>query len=266
MEIFLPNFLIIGAAKAGTTSLYDWMRQHPDVFMPAHKEPKFFAWDGTGPRRQAQITHRADYDALFAGAGGATAIGEASTAYLAHPRAPARVAETIPGARLIVSLRDPVERAFSVYQMNLRLFGANAGKSFADALRVDDALREEYHPALMRREHFAADRLKVILLEDLARGAKATLAGLFGFLGIDEGFAPDVSKLANPGGLPRSRRLHSLLSTPAWAPRRAGCCRLGGSTGCGPSAAGTWKSRRWSPRLAPRQSRSSATTSSGPRT
>jgi len=213
----LPNFLIIGAAKAGTTSLYDWLRQHPDVFMPAFKEPKFFAWDGAsgGGGPVVQVTRRADYEALFAGAGGATAIGEASTLYLTHPRAPERAAAAIPAARLIASLRDPVERAFSIYQMNLRLFGANAGLDFPAALRADPALRQGYHPALTRwRAHFDPGQLRVILFEDLARDAPGTLAGLFGFLGVDPGFAPDVTKVANPGGLPRSRRLHRLLTDP----------------------------------------------------
>jgi hypothetical protein len=212
----LPNFLIIGAAKAGTTSLYDWLRQHPDVFMPAFKEPKFFAWDGgQGRVPQVQVTSRAAYEALFDKAGDATAIGEASTLYLNHPRAPARVAEAIPAARLIASLRDPVERAFSVYQMNLRLFGANQGRAFPEALRADPNLRLGYHPALMRwRARFHPDQLTVVLFEDLARDAPRTLARLFGVLGVDPGFAPDVSKVANPGGLPRSRRLHALLTDP----------------------------------------------------
>jgi hypothetical protein len=214
----LSNFLIIGAAKAGTTSLYDWMRQHPDVYMPAFKEPKFFAWDGAGKAGGGpvvQVTSREEYEALFDGAGDATAIGEASTLYLTHHRAPERVAEAIPAARLIASLRDPVERAFSIYQMNLRLFGANEGVSFPDALHADPALRQGYAPALARwREHFGPEQLEVILFEDIARDAPGTLARLFGFLGVDPTFAPDVSKVANPGGLPRSRRLHALLTDP----------------------------------------------------
>jgi hypothetical protein len=214
--VILPNFLIIGAAKAGTTSLYDWLRQHPDVFMPAFKEPKFFAWDGPGGTEpRVQITTRAEYEALFDAAGEARAIGEASTRYLTHPRAPARVAETISGARLIASLRDPVERAFSVYQMNLRLFGANEGVRFPEALRADPDLRLGYHPALTRwRARFDPAQLAVILFEDLTHDAPATMRRLFGFLGVDPGFAPDVSKVANPGGLPRSRRLHRLLTDP----------------------------------------------------
>ena len=80
----LPNFLIIGAAKAGTTSLYDWLRQHPDVFMPALKEPKFFAYD---PERGGEFPIRTleAYTALFEGAT-AAAIGEASPSYLGSRR------------------------------------------------------------------------------------------------------------------------------------------------------------------------------------
>ena len=75
----LPNFLIIGAAKAGTTSLYDWLRQHPDVFMPRLKEPRFFGWDGRGDGLMVQVHTLEEYD-------GAVRAGQRARPRSARPR------------------------------------------------------------------------------------------------------------------------------------------------------------------------------------
>src|SRR5262245_39905027 len=104
----LPNFLIIGAAKAGTTSLYDWLRQPPDGFRPALKQPKFFA---DAPQRtdvEFPVRTLAEYEALFEGAT-ARAIGEASPNYLGSSPAMHRIHDTLPRVRLIAALRDPAE-------------------------------------------------------------------------------------------------------------------------------------------------------------
>ena len=206
----LPNFLIIGAAKAGTTSLYDWLRQHPDVFMPSLKEPKFFAYD---PERGGQFPVRtlADYTALFEGAA-AAAIGEASPSYLGSSKAMHRIHETLPGVRLIAALRDPAERAYSVYQMNLRNLGRNRATPFAEALRDDVNLRQGYARYLERYLGlFDRAQLRIVLFEEIAQAPLETVQGLFGFLGVDDGFKP-VTSVSNPGGLPRVKLVHDLLS------------------------------------------------------
>jgi hypothetical protein len=143
----LPDFFIAGAPKAGTTSLYHYLDQHPGIYMSAIKEPHFFAAEIraencdpelrarmagesrglreflAGPMREKRfggiVTDWQDYLRLFANAAGAGAVGEASVCYLWSPTAPARIAEKIPGARILVMLRDPVERAFSQYLQGL---------------------------------------------------------------------------------------------------------------------------------------------------
>src|SRR5262245_28683977 len=109
----LPTFLIIGAGRSGTTSLYHYLRQHPEVFMSPVKEPIYFALGPnlvfTGPAAdwvldQAAKT-REEYEALFAGVTNEKAIGEASPRYLASPDAAGRIRETIPEARLVAILR-----------------------------------------------------------------------------------------------------------------------------------------------------------------
>lgn len=209
----LPNFLIVGAPKAGTTTLYEHFRSHPGIFMPRLKEPRFFCHDGRGDRLKYPVQSREEYEALFAEAGEAKAIGEATVHYLRHPQAAARIHEMLPEARIIVSLRDPVDRSYSAFQMNQRNHAANADRSFVEAIRSDPVLQDTYHEHLGRYfALFPRERIAVILLEDLEKRPGPTLAGLFGFLGVDPGFAPDLGKVANPGGEPRSRLLHGLLS------------------------------------------------------
>jgi hypothetical protein len=139
----LPNFFIVGAPKAGTTSLYHYLDQHPQVYMSAIKEPNFFAAEIrkenfdpklhrgiardardlrrflSGPMRQKRfggiVADWKDYLRLFANANNESALGEASVCYLWSPTAPDRIAARIPDARILVMLRDPAERAFSQY-------------------------------------------------------------------------------------------------------------------------------------------------------
>src|SRR3954452_17434204 len=117
----MPNFLIVGAAKSGTTSLYYYLKQHPQVFVSPVKEPKFFAYEGEkvvyrGPgdaeNNRRLVNNLADYRALFGGANGAKAIGEASPVYLYSPKACERIRHYLPDAKLFVILRDPAERAY----------------------------------------------------------------------------------------------------------------------------------------------------------
>lgn len=211
----LPNFLIVGAAKAGTTSLYEHFRAHPEIFMPRLKEPRFFCYGGTGgdDRLKFPVQTRAEYEALFAEGAGAKARGEASVHYLTQEPAAARIRALLPDVRLIASLRNPVDRAYSVYQMNRRNRGANADRTFAEAIRDDPNLRDGYHAHLERFfALFPRERIAIILLEDLEAAPRRTVRGLFEFLDVDPAFTPDVAKVANPGGEPRIKALHGLLS------------------------------------------------------
>jgi hypothetical protein len=129
--VTLPDFLVIGAGKSGTTSLAAYLDAHPDVFMAHQKEIRFFD----------RYWHEGVdwYAAKFAGAEGKRAVGEASPSYLQSPDAPARVAETLPGVRLIATLRDPIDRAFSGWT-NMHLQERDP-RSFADAVHDELAGR-----------------------------------------------------------------------------------------------------------------------------
>ena len=123
----MPNFLIIGAKKCATTTTYNLLRQHPEIFMPKprRKEPHFFVFENeeirfNGPKAatttwfwRTRLTKLEDYQKLFSEVQNEKAIGEASVTYLYSKKACERIAHYIPNAKLIVLLRNPVDRAFS---------------------------------------------------------------------------------------------------------------------------------------------------------
>ena len=147
----LPNFLIVGAAKSGTTSLFRYVSQHPQIYMSHVKEPNFFALaDGRmnlrGPFDETsmfRLTHRKSvtsfhaYKKLFANAKAQMAIGEASPRYLYTPKAPVAIQQYLGSPKLIAILRNPVERAYSHFLMNRRR-GVEPMQSFADALDAEE--------------------------------------------------------------------------------------------------------------------------------
>jgi hypothetical protein len=216
LTVTLPNFLIIGAPKAGTTSLYDYMREHPAIFMPELKEARFLAYQNQGgDRKRWPIQSMEEYEALFAPVTDEIAIGEATPHYLIYPHVAARIHALLPEAKLIASLRNPVDRSYSVYQMNLRNQGTNSGVAYAEALASDHNLRETYADKLEGYYAlFPKDQIRIVLLDDLEGRPEAVMRGLFDFLGVDAAFRPDLSRISNPGGEPKVRLLHDLLANP----------------------------------------------------
>jgi hypothetical protein len=214
--VSFPNFLVIGANKAGTTSLHRYLGEHPDVFVSAVKEPSYFAVAGAPARaerdldpaerrsRALMVQTEAEYRALFDAVDGERAIGEASTAYLSSTRAPERIAAAIPDAKLIAVLRQPAERAFSAYAMHVS-WGVEP-LSFPDAIAAELAddrvggLWRHYLPSGFYARHlqrylavFPAEQLRVGLSEDLGRDPQAFVGDLFEFLDVDPTFAPDIT-------------------------------------------------------------------------
>jgi hypothetical protein len=243
--LVLPNFVIIGAAKAGTTALYWYLAEHPAVFMSPVKETNYFAYglDGQGRLLYGnQEVHRfpvktlAEYEALFAGAGGATAIGEASPLYLECPQAAGRIRELISGARIICSLRHPVDRAYSDYQMflrrrGLRLDSARDLTPTSAWARADSHWMQigRYHEQLARYyEAFPRAQIHVSLFDDLKRNALETTQSVYRFVGIDAAYAPNFAAPHAVGGMPASRLLERFFmnrvirsAVEPWVPMRA---------------------------------------------
>ena len=185
----LPNFLLIGAMKAGTTSLYHYLRGHPHVFMPPVKELDFFA-------REPRSNHGTDwYRRQFAPApAGAIAIGEASTLYTKHPRfpgVPERIAAQIPDARLIYLVRDPIERIRSHYQHQVALGAERA--PLADAIFRDPIYLDTSRYAMQidrYLEVFSSDQLLVVTSERLRGDREVAVREILAFLGLDSSRLP----------------------------------------------------------------------------
>ncbi len=224
----MPNFFIVGAQKAGTTSLYHYLNQHPQVYMSPRKEPHFFEGmhsEFRRPgRRSTPVSDLAEYQALFEGASDERAIGEASASYLFSPRAPGLIKSSVPDAKLIAILRNPADRAYSNFLHCVQV-GREPLGSFAEALQAEETrTRDKWGPlwyykqkgfyyAQVKRyfDTFGRDQVGVWLYEDLRNDTFGILGEVFRFLGIDEGFVPDTSIEHNPSGIPRVGRLNPVL-------------------------------------------------------
>lgn len=218
----LPNFLVIGANKSGTTSIYHYLKQHPDVFMSAKKEPGFFAFwgeDMTGlPIAPHIVNSLPDYEKLFTDVRDERAVGEASSIYYYaayYSGCIERIKQTIPEAKLVVVLRDPAERAYSAF-LNRVAWGYERLSDFSEAIREELALPnglcETYAAPKNRRvlghyvrmgfyyrslklyfDHFNREQIKVFLYTDLVEDPRKMMKDLFDYLGVYSDFKPDVS-------------------------------------------------------------------------
>jgi hypothetical protein len=179
----LPNFLVIGAMKAGTTSLHRYLRAHPQVFMPEEKELHFFVAERHWGRG------RGWYEAQFTEATGAVAVGEASPTYSMHPEfsgVPDRVAELLPEVRLVYCVRHPVERMRSHYLHELEKGRERA--PIERALAADPRYLNTSRYGMQLEQYlarFPAEQLLIITAEQLRRDRTATVGRVLRFLGVD---------------------------------------------------------------------------------
>ena len=246
-----PNFFIVGAGKAGTTSLYNYLQQHPDIYMSPVKEPCYFAseiraqamtvpvqrhvavqsrelprvlGDGAPVKTHGWIADEwEDYTRLFAGVRGEKAIGEASAAYLWSDTAAANIRARVPAARIIMILRDPAERAFSQYlqQVAVGLTGATF-RAHLEACRRDQQVKlSPTYPFLEVGLYsaqvarflacFPREQVRIYWHEDAWRQPAAMLCDVFRFLEVDATFVPDFSRREHERRAPKARTLHYFL-------------------------------------------------------
>lgn len=233
----IPNFFIIGVAKAGSTSLYHYLKQHPHIYMSSLKEPKFFALTGEklnfkGPGDRENVSRAImdikSYRALFHGVSNETAIGEASVLYLYSQNALKHIRQYTPNAKLIVILRDPVDRAYSNF-LALRRQGCEPFADFSQALQEEERrIRNNWHPRWYYTHRgfyyaqlkpywdtFHHSQIKICLYDDLCAQPVALLQAIFRFLDVDDAFIPDTSiKYKESPRVPRSKMLHTLQTHP----------------------------------------------------
>ena len=234
----IPDFFIVGHAKSGTTALYEMLRQHPQVFMPDHKEPWYFARSNPNPQtsgeRSIAFTGRRmetqeDYLSLFRAAGPGQLIGEASTSYIWSPTAPAAIAQAQPGAKIIAIFREPASFLRSLH-LQLLTNRHETEKDLRKAIALDDDRRENRHipkysywpQALIYsdrvryveqleryRASFADEQMLILVYDDFRRDNEACVRRVQRFLEIDDTRPIDILD-ANPTIAVRSVKLHSL--------------------------------------------------------
>ena len=225
----LPNFIIIGAAKAGTTALYWHLAEHPEIKMSTLKETNFFAYGldekgdllyGNPELHRFPIRTLPDYEAQFEGRKAATAIGEASPIYLECPQAAPRIRELLPEARIICGLREPIDRAYSDYLMYLRNRGvtfdpnrdlspdAKWAKPESHWVRIG-----KYHDMLARYYAlFPREQIHVFLFDDVKTDMASVVGDIYRFLGVDASYRPDLETPHNVGGVPDNPTLERFLT------------------------------------------------------
>jgi hypothetical protein len=209
----LPDFLVLGAAKAGTTSLARWLEAHPDVFVPPQKELHFFDRDrnwSRGPEWYAEF---------FAAAPPGSRAGEASPSYLYVPEVADRIATLLPHAKLLAVLRNPVDRAYSHY-WHARDWGGEP-RSFpevVDAILAGDTsvrpyLARGYYVEQLERYEvcFPADALSVLLFEELTADPAGVFHRVCEFLGVPPVVPGNVGRVYNAHTRRRSGRLRVLM-------------------------------------------------------
>jgi len=243
-----PNFFVVGAPKAGTTTLYRYLAGHPPVFVAPIKEPNHFcpdlhphaasstlndrlpldieaylAADERRPVQVAWIESRKDYLRLFEPATNVAVRGECSTSYLYSAAAAAEIAAFNPQARVIALLRDPATRAYSHYLMDRRIgittrtFREEIERELADTRACWSTSRlylglGRYAEQLARYFRvFPSDRILVLFSDELLAEPDTVLGRVAVFLGVDPFAPPSTAERANPAALPRFRHLNRIL-------------------------------------------------------
>lgn len=207
----LPTFLLIGAAKAGTTALASFLRQHPDVCFSRPKETFFFnrKYDHSIEWFSSHFEH---YD-------GESAIGEGSAGMLACTEAPSRISDTIPDCDLICILRNPTDRALSHYYFYMYTGKRDDIRPFGELIRDSKSKfgREiidngKYIKHIKRYEDFLSkDQIEVVLHRSLRERPQDLLQHLYSVIGVSPSFKPEVRTQHNVTKYPVSRGVYAIL-------------------------------------------------------
>lgn len=214
MEVW-PNFFIVGAPKAATTSFYYYLNRIPKIFMSPVKEPNYFSTNLMLDDYTAKpIRDKQKYLSLFKKVKNEKIIGEASTLYLSDPKAPKLIHQVAPLARIIIILRDPIERIYSEYLMLVRL-GQSKLSFHKELQKVLGKNYEETNPkfslysglytASLKRylDIFGINQVKIIIFEEFVKHPKETVTDTLRFLNVDSHLNDFKGELHNQYAIPR---------------------------------------------------------------
>ena len=211
-----PNFFIVGAPKAGTTSLYAYLKETKDIYMSPVKEPRYFQIripESYLPR----ISDKAKYLKLFRKVTDEKAIGEATPTYLQDPESAKLIHNVVPDARIIILLRDPVERAFSHY-LTIKSQGIEKN-SFHNVIKQSIEIRlkgiEKYNTYLDHGLYakavkryvniFGTNKVKILIFEEFIKDPKKTIQDVLDFLGVKSEPPQNVEQSFNVYAVPRGK-------------------------------------------------------------
>lgn len=229
----LPNFLVIGAGRSGTTSLHHYLGQHPEVYISKVKSPSHFFCQGRVIRDASQLNYfipdPKKYEALFQGVDQEKAVGEVSPVYLAALHVAPTIARQLPEVKLCGLLRNPIDRAWARYVARLRdgLEQRTMEQILADEISSGPLCRADASGTYLASgccghflksyyDHFPAHQIRVDLFEDLVRDPLALMSRWYEFLGVSPDFSPNVTHRYNQsGGKIRNPALRTIWTTTA---------------------------------------------------
>ncbi len=219
----LPTFLIVGVQKAGTTSIYNYLQEHPQVYMSPIKETNFLEkdWEKLAAENsniKNRIATFEDYCQLFTGVKDEIAIGEASPNYIFHYESSApRIQKYTPNAQLIVVLRNPVERAYSDYLMHLRDAIGSQVKTLSEQIEYSShksfILQKGFYYTHLKYylDFFGSEKIKVFLYDDLCKNAEKFMSEMYEYIGVDKNFVADVNNKTQQAKIPKNQAINNLL-------------------------------------------------------
>jgi len=198
-----PNFFIVGAARAGTTSLYEYLKKIPEVYMSPEKEPHFFS---KVPSGQYKIEDEKTYLRLFDGVKNEKAIGEASTTYLKNKDTPKRIHDKLSHAKIIIILRDPIDQLVSSYffyiqekvfkfSLHQEMLRGRIYPKTGEMLKETDGFSEQINRYLTT---FGSDQVMIIIFEEFVKEPQETVKKVLKFLGINYNFIDFSEEVYRP--------------------------------------------------------------------
>lgn len=212
----LPTFIIFGTRKAGTSSLYHYLHQHPEVYMNSLKGSRFFLYDPAAPEAGLNLPIKSveEYEKLFEGAAknNARAVGEAVPSYMNSSAAAARMKKLIPNVLLLASLRNPVDRIYSQYQMHMRNLKVSDRVPFTTE-NMEIWTKDGFYYKQLKSyfEIFNRDQIKIIIFEEWVKNPTSMLRKMYKYFGVDENFIPNMDIQYNVGGFEKNQYIASLL-------------------------------------------------------
>ncbi len=226
----LPDFVIIGAGKSGTTSLNEYLKEHPKIFMATRKEPNFFAFETLDPSIYDEEKSREyyfnsvlkieDYYKLFEGAKEDQLLGEVSNTYISHAQAWERIKHYVPNAKLIAILRHPAERLYSRYFHLVRENEIPEGGAMEEVFNRDsvwwrrpDLVNEGFYYDKLKPyfENFPKEHIKIFLYEEFIGDTDRVLRDTFEFLGIDPNVKVATDIIYNKSGEVKNKSVDALV-------------------------------------------------------